>query len=294
MSYNYKTTLIFLVLILLLTITGIYFTMKKFRENISQTLAEIEGIDQNIALIPELESNIDASIKVLDDFRYKLSKLDKRIVIKNRAVQVYSYLDSVQDKIGFVEFSAIFDQDSVLDEYSYKSFSLKGLSTFNRVFNLIWAIERGPMLLIIKSLEIRSFEEINSSTGSYELQTSFDMQLWAVSANLDSLPPIDNRLEELKVPKLRRNPFYPYVAGKLPANTGDLIELEDIELKAILPGRIFVTDNSGDTHVLKIGDRVYLGYLSKIDRGKNQAEFTMNKGGLTSKHILKLSFGVKE
>ncbi|MBC8278553.1 MAG: hypothetical protein H8E46_10000, partial [FCB group bacterium] len=129
MSYNYKTTLIFLVLILLLTITGIYFTMKKFRENISQTLAEIEGIDQNIALIPELESNIDASIKVLDDFRYKLSKLDKRIVIKNRAVQVYSYLDSVQDKIGFVEFSAIFDQDSVLDEYSYKSFSLKGLST---------------------------------------------------------------------------------------------------------------------------------------------------------------------
>ena len=39
---------------------------------------------------------------------------------------------------------------------------------------------------------------------------------------------------------------------------------------------------------MEVGDRVYLGHLAEIDKGKNQVVFTLNKGGFIETVTLKL------
>ncbi len=38
------------------------------------------------------------------------------------------------------------------------------------------------------------------------------------------------------------------------------------------------------------GDKVYLGYVSKIDAEDNQVVFILNKGGIVERFTLKLGF----
>ena len=46
-----------------------------------------------------------------------------------------------------------------------------------------------------------------------------------------------------------------------------------------LVDRAFISDSKGNLNVMKVGDKVYLGYLTRINKAINQVEFTLNKGG---------------
>jgi hypothetical protein len=115
------------------------------------------------------------------------------------------------------------------------------------------------------------------------------MEIHALYADVKDLPPIKKTLADVKVEEVK-NPFVPYVYRELPPNTRGLLEVERADLKAIIPGRAFVADHTGKIHVLKEGDEVYLGYVTKIDVEKNQVEFTLNKAGIVEKFVLKLRF----
>ena len=58
----------------------------------------------------------------------------------------------------------------------------------------------------------------------------------------------------------------------------------------MLPGKAILVDHLGKIHVLKEGDEVYLGYLTKIDVPNNRVEFTLNKGGIVERYSLTLPF----
>ena len=51
---------------------------------------------------------------------------------------------------------------------------------------------------------------------------------------------------------------------------------------------ILVRDRKGRFNSLKVGDKVYLGYLTRIDPKRGEAEFTLNKGGIIEKVVLKI------
>ncbi|MEL6823506.1 MAG: hypothetical protein AAFP70_17240, partial [Calditrichota bacterium] len=68
-----------------------------------------------------------------------------------------------------------------------------------------------------------------------------------------------------------------------PANPRGLVEVEKAKLKAVMLGRAMIEDHKGKTHMLREGDEVFLGVISKIDQTNNRVEIRLNSG---STHVL--------
>ena len=85
--------------------------------------------------------------------------------------------------------------------------------------------------------------------------------------------------------------FKPLISSEPPANLRGLVDVERSDLRAVMTDKIFIVDENGKAHMLSVGDEVYLGYLTRIDQDKNEAEFTLNKGGIIDRVVLKTRFG---
>ena len=84
------------------------------------------------------------------------------------------------------------------------------------------------------------------------------------------------------------DPFKPFILNILPPNTGNLLEVERAKVIAIMKGIVYIQGRSGDMKTLRVGDRVYLGILEKIDLRNREVVFTMNRGGIFDKVTLRL------
>jgi hypothetical protein len=74
----------------------------------------------------------------------------------------------------------------------------------------------------------------------------------------------------------------------LPAKSPDEIDVERAALKAVLPGSIWISEG-GKTQELKVGDKVYLGYLANINQNSNEAEFVITKFGKSERIVLSIN-----
>ena len=294
MSRNLRNTIILLTSIFIMTLTAMIYSTSQFNKSIAESLVRIEEVEAKIVRIPQIQTDIAQAEMVLTDYQIKLDNLDKRIRSNLSAAEAYAYLDSVQDKFGFLKCVIAFNSDSVRENYGFKSFSIKGESYFTSLYKFIWAIERGPELYKIKRLSIRSVEEIEDETGELMIYVVFDMIVHAIFADIPNLPEVQNNLMSLDGPRIELNPFYPYVSKIVKSNIDKLPEVERAELKAILPDRVLIVDADEKLYSLSVGDKVYLGYLSKIDHKNKAAVFTLNRGGIVTTFRLSLNLNEKE
>ncbi|MEA3287919.1 MAG: LysM peptidoglycan-binding domain-containing protein [Candidatus Marinimicrobia bacterium] len=84
------------------------------------------------------------------------------------------------------------------------------------------------------------------------------------------------------------DPFKPLVLTKLPPNLADLLNVAQAKLVALTNRSAFIQDQKGIMRSLQVGDKVYLGYLMKIDLNRGKVTFNMNKGGIYSTTTLNL------
>jgi len=54
---------------------------------------------------------------------------------------------------------------------------------------------------------------------------------------------------------------------------------------------VYLVDRSGEMHVLRRGDPVFLGRLTKIDMTRSRVEFELNRGGIWGRHTLTVGAG---
>ena len=277
-----------------MTLFAMIYSTSQFNKFIADSTQKIEQMDAKIVQIPQLRTDIVQAEIVLTDYQIKLEDLDKRIKPTLSSAEAYAYLDSIQDKFGFLKCVISFNADSVKEGFGFKSFSVKGESYFTSLYKFIWAIERGPELYKIKRLDIRSVEEIMPETGELMIYVVFDMTVNAIFAEIANLPDVQNNLTSLDGPKIVFNPFYPDVSKSVKPNIDKLPEIERAELKAILPDRVLIVDADDKLFSLFVGDKVYLGYLSKIDHKNKAAVFTLNRGGIVTTFRLFLNLNEKE
>ncbi|MBC8203990.1 hypothetical protein ISS30_11130 [bacterium] len=294
MFYTYKNTIILLTIILLITLAGAYYSAIRLKNSITAAEEELKELDKSIVQIPQLEDDILQIYIVIDQLDTKLESFDKTIDPELTAAKAYSFIDSVQDKFGFLKCTVIFLADSLTEDYNYISFTVKGESVCERFYSFIWALERGPMLFKIDRLDLRSVEEMDRLTGRTEAVLVFELEIRAIYAQLENLPPIENKLISLSPPSSSYNPFYPSITQNIAPNVHNLPEVESAELKAILPDKIILTDAKNNVHALQTGDRVYLGYLRRIDYKGKYAEFLLNKGGIVEYFKLYLTISGEE
>jgi hypothetical protein len=60
-------------------------------------------------------------------------------------------------------------------------------------------------------------------------------------------------------------------------------------VKAVLPGKAFVLLN-GSLIVLHLGDKVWRGYVTRVNPAESAVEFTLDEGGVVRKLTQKIVF----
>jgi len=293
MSFKLRNTLILMTISLLLIAASIYVLFFYYPKNIEKYSAEVQHLNQSIVQMPERELYLDQILTVIEEKKETLSTLNKTVSPSVSIAESFEYLDKIQDRYGAIQFALSFVDHFEGSGYGYKTFSLSGEATYSNIFSLIWALERGPKIYAIDNLTMRGVESSTSAVNKPRVVVPFELEIRALYANVSGLPPIKKTLSDVKVPK-KYSLFFPVISKNLPSNSKGLLESERAELRAILPDKAIVADHKGDIHVLHEGDQVYLGYLTKIDQRQNLIEFTLNKGGIVERFVLKLPFPSQE
>ena len=82
--------------------------------------------------------------------------------------------------------------------------------------------------------------------------------------------------------------FYPLIRNQIAPNVDNLLDVQGAKLLALIPEGAFISDSKGNTYLVWEGEKVYLGYVTKIDYDHNIVSFILNKGGIIEKTDLEL------
>ena len=290
MSYKLRNIIVLACLCFLLSAVAGYIVFLHFPKKIVAVEKKIASTKKQIASLQGVEEEYNNIDKIIKEKESRLANLKKRVVPGVTPSQSYKYLISILKYSGVMDFDVLYQGTKDANGYKYNVYNLKGEGSFDKIYEFVTYLEKGPLFYKIEKLNLRMVEQKHKETQVYQIIIPFEMEVHALFADVPNLPPIRHTLNKVRVPRAR-NPFYPYVYRDLPANTENLPEVERAELKAIVNDKVLIADVEGNIHELTEGDKVYLGYLKSIDAETNEAHFILNKGGIVEKFSLHIRFG---
>jgi hypothetical protein len=173
--------------------------------------------------------------------------------------------------------------------YGYNIYNLKGEGTFENLYRFLWYIENGRRLYKIQAITLKGNPVKEKAEEAAVTLVVFEIELHAFFSSVPELAASIGWRDTIATPPIG-NPFLAAIAADLPPNTRGLVEVERSDLKAIIPGKAFVLDQTGIMRSLTEGDEVYLGYVSRIFPEQGRVEFTLNKAGIVEQFELRIRF----
>lgn len=290
MSYAFRNTLVLIVLVLILCGGGSYWVFLHQQGEIEKLNAEIADLSSRLGNMSTLMDQYEAASDRLMEITAKWNSRYKVIPVQDFSGETNAYLNDILNLGAFVKLDVQYSDGQRSDKYGYNVYSLRGEGTFGNLYNFIWYVENRPRLFKIEGVDLRETTLKDETEKVARNGVAFDVQVrayYSSVANFAKASPFDVG-KEFSPNRMNENPFYPLIRMEIPPNLRGLLEIDRAFLQAIMQGTAYVVDGKGKIWVMKEGDEVYLGYLSRIDMEKGQAEFTLNKGGITEKVILRI------
>ncbi|MBK7105424.1 MAG: hypothetical protein IPH62_09080 [Ignavibacteriae bacterium] len=286
---NRKTfsTLLLVAIFAIIAITGSAYTYYFQGNDIDENEKQLKELKINAQNTEELEMQ-------LADLKLKIEEMDsilslRKYVIPTKISQS-SFFQFVNDvSAGFAENSHVnveYVTSGEQGSFSTHNYVLKGTAEFNDLFKLIYSVEQSKELKKITKGNLTNFVEVDDE-GMPHYLVSYTLEAMVYYSDNDmfaSANYAENRLE----PNPLYNIFYPLIREEIPPNSEGLLDVQTAQLLALIPDGAYLTDASGTTHLLWEGDKVYLGYLTKIDYTTNDVKFILNKGGVIENITLTL------
>ena len=246
-------------------------------------------LKSNEAKLKKLKANHYNTEKLTDQYQALLQKsavLDS--VLASRKFNIPQNLSSISFFNFLNEISRDLTEDAKTNveyqtkkqdkEFFYYQYKINGSGTYNDLFKLVYAIEQSKELKKVTTLTITNLISTNQD-GIPQFLVTFSM-------NVDVYFSDNNRFstKELVENDLRAGSiydvFYPLIRNQIPPNVDNLLDVQGAKLLALVPEGAFLADSRGNTYLLWEGQKVYLGYLTKIDYDHNRVSFIINKGGI--------------
>ncbi|MCB0742730.1 MAG: hypothetical protein KDC67_02405 [Ignavibacteriae bacterium] len=254
-------------------------------------------IEANEKQLKELKINAQNT----EELEFQLTDLKKKIVEMDSILSLRKYIIPTHvAQSGFFQFvtdvSSGFSQNSHVDveyvgnseegSFSKYTYQLKGTAEFNDLFKLVYSIEQSKELKKVTKGNLTNFVEVDDDGFPHYL-VNYTLEAQTYYSSNDMFASLNYSENKLNANPLY-NIFYPLIRDEIPPNTDNLIDVQTAQLLALIPDGAYVSDASGNTHLLWEGDQVYLGYLTRIDYTTSEVEFILNKGGIIEKVNLKL------
>ena len=291
MSYKLRNSIALGILLFLILAVGTYIRAYHLPKKVKALEAEVQKIDEELQNTPNLVNQFNDLSAILSDTQKRWESRNKDIPPADISSQSYAYFSRLIDLSGDVKLNMVYTGTTMLGNYGYNTYGLRGEAVFDNLYRFIWYLENDRRLYKIQSLTLKGVEVAPSI--EYELGqvlVTFDM---TVHAYFSSVSELSSSLGErsLTPNTLSVDPFTPVIAAGLPPNAHDLVEVERSELKAVIPGKAFVLDQGNTIRTINEGDEVYLGYVTRVDPEGGRVECTLNKGGIIEKVEMKIRYG---
>lgn len=277
MSYALRNTIILLVTLSLIVGLGLGYT-KFFLEG------NIDSLDQELTRKQQdynSKQNINNEFTELNE-RYEtalgvIANYNKTLYTSNKPDDVYDFINTVNEDGGNQLFFDYVYSDSTPDnQYGVLNSTLSGYGDYSSFVSFINKLENSQLLNKVSNVIIspgRTDEGPNGINFSLSLQSYYQK-----TQLLDSVSTEFRIIEKENVSNY--NPLYPLIQNSLPANDEGLLSAEGSRIVGLTANRVFMISQEGKVVSLKVGDKVYLGYLSSIDVKNKTATFNLNKGGI--------------
>ncbi len=290
MPYALRNSIVLIVLLAIVIGIGGYIWMIRQPAKIEEKEERIAQLDKEIARIPALIADYNRLVDELEDQRRRWEGRTKDIPRTDITGETYDYFNrSIDRSGGFVKLDMIYQGKTEHDRYGYNTYHLRGEAPFPVFYNFLWYLENGRRLFRLHQVNLRGVETYDDESGMPQLLVTFDMQLGGYFTNVEELFSSTGR-RPVRPNGLRYNPFQPLILSDIPPNIHGLIETERSELRAVLPDRAIIVDHEGEVQTVRVGDEVYLGFVTKIVPEEGMVEFMLNKGGIIERFNLYIRY----
>lgn len=276
MSYAVRNTIILLVTLFIIIGLGAAYSQIYLKNKINDLENELNAKQsdlnskQNInADYAELITTYESALNVIENY-------DKVLYESNKPDNVFDFLNKINEFEGNKIFFDFVYSDSIPDnEYGILESSIVGFGSYGAVVDFINSIEHSQLLNKVSEVVIsppRAEDDINDVNFSFILESYYQK-----TAILDSVSTEFAIMKDSEVSRF--NPLYPLILPSVPNNTEGLINVNSARIIGVTGSRVFLSEG-GKVISLKVGDKVYLGYLESIDIQQKKATFNLNKGGI--------------
>lgn len=293
MTYALRNTLVLAAFLAIIFGVGLYLTKVVQPGEVKKMRTELTSLDRTIAQKPALAAELKGSEKKLADMKQRYAERFKVIPSNDTTALTYAYLNRIMDASGFVKFDMLYQGPKNEKQYGYNTYSLRGETSYSNLFKFIWYLEHARLLYKVEDLTLTGHEVLDAKTGRAKLIVPFTMELRAYYSSAAGVSSEHTGVDQTFYRQVNTglNYFRPLISTEPPPNVKGLVDVERSDLRAVMSDKIFIVDQNGKGHILKVGDPVYMGYLTQINPAKNEAEFTLNKGGIIDHVNLKVRFG---
>jgi hypothetical protein len=276
-------------LLVLILAGGGYWTSIRQPEKLHTIEDRMKKVDFELMNTPDLLSMYNSVQVELGQWDDRWNRRTKDIPTQDVTTQTNTYLNSVILSSGQIQVDVQYTGPKQEAKFGYNNYSLRGEGPFYSLFRFIWYLENGRRLFKFPKLVLREAISRDSPGDGPSPVVQFEAEMRAYFTSLSELSS-SVAWRDTAAAFIDTNPFWPLVRPDLPKNTAGLLEVDRAEVKAVIPGKAFVSDSKGKLWTLGVGDNVYLGYVSKISPEDGAVEFVLNKGGLSETFILKVRF----
>jgi len=289
-SYKIRNSIALGIMVFLVLSVGTYIRAFNLPKKVKTIETEIKKIDEELQDTPNLINQFNDLSATLNDTQKRWENRNKDIPPVDITSQSYAYFSRLIDLSGEVKLDMVYQGVQNFGSYGYNVYQLKGEAPFDNFYRFIWYLENDRKLYKISTIGLKGVEIAPTDKKEGGVLVTFDM---LVHAYFSSVAELSSSLGERSISPnaLNVDPFTPVISSGLPPNSRALVEIERSELKAVIPGKAFVLDQTNTIRTLREGDEVYLGYVTRIDPERGRIECTLNKGGIIEKTELKIQYG---
>jgi hypothetical protein len=296
MSFKIRNTIVLAVVFVLFAGAGGYFAFFHQPKQLQATQAEIDKIDRELVDFPQTVSLVEELTNRLADTRRRYDSRSKEIPPFDITSQTYAYMSRGIDEAGFtpqngfIRFNMRYKGSKNFDTYGYNIYELTdGEGEFSNLYKFIYYLENGNRLYKINHITFENKEAVLGGESETRKWIAFSMELHAYFTSVAELS-TSLAAKTLPVVAAPYDPFDPIILTAVPTTAPeDEINVEELEVKAVLPGKAFVLVRN-ELIVLHLGDKVWRGYVSRITPAESKVEFTVNDGGITRKIEKRIAF----
>ncbi len=276
MSYAVRNTIILLVTLSLIIGLGLGYTKFYLEDKIESLEQELANKQQDF----NSKQNINNEFSELNA-RYEsalgvIANYDKTLYRSNKPDDVYDFLNSVNEDGGSqIMFDFVYSDSVPENQYGVLNSSVSGFGEYSAFVSFINKIENSSLLNKVSDVTISPGRADDGPNG---VNFSIALQSYYQKTELFDSTSMAYRIVEKDISTY--NPLYPLIQNSFPENTEGLLNAQASRIVGLTASRIFLKDQSGKVVSLKVGDKVYLGYLSSIDIVNKTATFNLNKGGI--------------